>query len=160
MKKLSESIWGDIRKKSLGQEERQENAFNPDYIDFGDDTTVYWTKKTIDINGNNRFLFDEIKDYNNNGWRLPTFEEVNQINWYDCKIYSHKGDTYIKLQNGEFIIECGDLGNINMWMKEEKSNFMKNSYGYNNNQGTHEFSIKRFNRNYSTLYLLLVKDKK
>lgn len=160
MKKLSESVWGSIRKKSLGQEERQENAFNPDFIDFGDDTTVYWTKKNIEINGNNRFLFDEVKDYNNNGWRLPTFEEVSQINWYDCEIYSHKGDTYIKLQNGEFVIESAGLGNINMWMKEEKSNFMKNSYGYNNNQGTHEFSIKRFNRNYSTLYLLLVKDKK
>ena len=25
MKKLSESVWGDIRKKSLGQEERQED---------------------------------------------------------------------------------------------------------------------------------------
>ena len=28
MKKLSESVWGDIRKKSLGQEEREENAIN------------------------------------------------------------------------------------------------------------------------------------
>ena len=154
---VNESVWGDIRKKSLGQEERQEFAFNPDYIDFGDKTTVYWTTNCFSYENQVKFYYDNIEGYENNGWRLPTMAEVGQLDWENCQIYMSSGKTYVKLNGGEFIFDDAGLSHINMWMQE--GGYNNNAYGYNNSQGTHEFSIKRFNRNYTALYVLLVKDK-
>ena len=154
---MNESVWGDIRKKSLGQEERQEFAFNPDYIDFGDKTTVYWTSNCFSYENRVKFYYDNIEGYENNGWRLPTMAEVGQLDWENCQIYMSGGKTYVKLNGGEFIFNDAGLSHINMWMQE--GGYNNNAYGYNNSQGTHEFSIKRFNSNYTALYVLLVKDK-
>ena len=78
---VNESFWGDVHKRSRGDEIRKEDAYNPEYIDFGEDTTVYWAKHNFEIDGETRFTFDEVKDFNNDGWRLPTTEEVQQLQW-------------------------------------------------------------------------------
>ena len=85
MKKLSESVWGDIRKKSLGKEERLERKSNvKDMIPIDLGLSVLWADRNLEINGNNKFLIDEIKDYEPDGWRRPTREEADELlkcNW-------------------------------------------------------------------------------
>lgn len=84
MRKLSnifESAWGEMRKRSAGEQVRKEDEFNPEYVDLGEDTTVYWAIDNLEIDDEIMFTFDEVKDFNRDGWRLPTAEEVKQISW-------------------------------------------------------------------------------
>lgn len=162
MRKLSESVWGDLRKKSLGQVDRQEDAFNPDFIDFGDDTTVYWSKNGLVIDDKSKFHFDEVENYNNNGWRLPTIDEIKQIDWENKTLTWKDNLLHIKLSGGEFILNSSGMNNINMWAQQPHNNFPGSAYayGYNFNNGDRSFSIKMFNRKHSNLLVLLVKDKR
>ena len=89
MKKLSESIWGDIRKKSLGTEERLERKSNvKDMVPVDLGLSVLWADRNLEINGNNKFLIDEIKDYEPDGWRRPTREEADEL--LKCKWTSNR----------------------------------------------------------------------
>ena len=64
VKKLSESVWGDIRKKSLGQEEREENSLDnltpQEFYEYLLNT--YVAKMYFDLNLNSSAY--EITDYN------------------------------------------------------------------------------------------------
>jgi len=78
---LKESVWGGMLSRSTGDVKRKEDEYHPEYFDFGEGTTVYWATNNLEIDGKIEFQFEEIKDYNNNGWRLPTEEEVKQLKW-------------------------------------------------------------------------------
>lgn len=80
MKKLSESVWGDIRKRADGKTERQENTFkfNIDKlkeVDLGLYVPFYWADFDLEANGEYFFNWYEVEamlpQIKKTGWRLP-----------------------------------------------------------------------------------------
>ena len=79
-KAVEESVWGDIRKKSLGQEARMEESGNVKDlkpVDLG--LSVLWADKDFELNGETEFYIDDIKDIAPAGWRRPTREEADEL---------------------------------------------------------------------------------
>lgn len=159
LSKITESIWSDMQDRSSGDTVRKEDKFNPDYVDFGDDTTVYWAIYNLEIDGEGKFYFDDIKDYNNNGWRLPTVDEVSQLKW-NIWISWYEGCNHLKFDDGnELKLKTNGSGGFNMWTKEINTKFPNAAYayGFNNSQ---DFDITSFNKSINRLFVFLVKDKK
>ena len=85
MKKLSqitESVWGDIRKRGLGDEIKKEdevsNIKKLKPIDMGG--SVLWADDDIFYDGECLFTFDEAFELvKNSGWRLPTLQDVAEL---------------------------------------------------------------------------------
>lgn len=160
MKKLSESVWMDIHKRSTGEGERQEDAFHPDYIDFGPDTTVYWAVDNLEIDGEGKLSFEDVKDYNNNGWRLPTLEEVNQVNWNDIRTPWYDHCTHLLFPDGnELKLKRESNNGFHMWASDYDPKFPScaQSYGFDNMS---KFNTDSFNINWNKLYVFLVKSKR
>ena len=159
LSKITESIWSDMQDRSSGETIRKEDKFNPDYVDFGDDTTVYWAIDNLEIDGEGKFYFDDIKDYNNNGWRLPTVDEVNQLKW-NIWISWYEGCNHLKFDDGnELKLKTNGSGGFNMWTKEINTKFPNAAYAYGFNN-SHDFDITSFNKSINRLFVFLVKDKK
>ena len=159
LSKITESIWSDMQDRSSGDKIRQEDKFNPDYVDFGDDTTVYWAIDNLEIDGEGKFYFDDIKDYNNNGWRLPTVDEVNQLKW-NIWISWNKGCNHLKFDDGnELKLKTNGSGGFHMWTKEINTKFPNAAYAYGFDN-SHDFDITSFNKSINRLFVFLVKDKK
>ena len=158
LSKITESIWSDMQDRSSGETIRKEDKFNPDYVDFGDDTTVYWTIDNLEINGEGKFYFDDIKDYNNNGWRLPTVDEVNQLKW-NIWISWYEGCKHLQFDDGnELKLKTNGSGGFHMWTKDNtKFPDAAYAYGFDNSQ---HFDITSFNKSINKLFVFLVKDKK
>ncbi len=154
-----ESIWSDIQDRSAGDVVRDEDKFNPDYVDFGEDTTVYWAVDNLEIDGEVKFYFDDVKDYNNNGWRLPTVDEVNQLKW-NVRIAWYEGCKHLKFDDGnELRLKTNGSGGFHMWTKEINVKFPSGAYAYGfDNMNT--FNIDSFNKSINRLFVFLVKDKK
>ena len=159
LSKITESIWSDIQDRSSGDTVREEDKFNPDYVDFGDDTTVYWAIDNLEIDGEGKFYFDDIKDYNNNGWRLPTVDEVNQLKW-NIWISWNKGCNHLKFDDGnELKLKTNNNDGFHMWTKEINTKFPNTAYAYGFDN-SHDFDITSFNKSINRLFVFLVKDKK
>ena len=159
LSKITESIWSDMQDRSAGDTVREEDKFNPDYVDFGDDTTVYWAIDNLEIDGEGKFYFDDIKDYTNNGWRLPTVDEVNQLKW-NIWISWYEGCNHLKFDDGnELKLKTNGSGGFNMWTKEINTKFPNAAYAYGFNN-SHDFDITSFNKSINRLFVFLVKDKK
>ena len=159
LSKITESIWSDMQDRSSGDKIRQEDKFNPDYVDFGDDTTVYWAIDNLEIDGEGKFYFDDIKDYNNNGWRLPTVDEVNQLKW-NIWISWYEGCDHLKFDDGnELKLKTNDSDGFHMWTKEINTKFPDAAYAYGFDN-SHDFDITSFNKSINRLFVFLVKDKK
>ena len=158
LSKITESIWSDMQDRSAGDAVRKEDKFNPDYVDFGDDTTVYWAIDNLEIDGEGKFDFDDIKDYNNNGWRLPTVKEVNQLKW-NIWIAWYKGCYHLQFDDGnELKLKTNGSGGFHMWTKDNtKFPNIAYAYGFDNSQ---HFDITSFNKSINKLFVFLVKDKK
>ena len=83
MKKLSESVWSDIHKRSNGDQLRKEDELtNIRYLkplDMGG--SVLWADNDLELkDGETYFTFDEVFELiNNSDWRLPTLEEVAEF---------------------------------------------------------------------------------
>lgn len=133
-----------------------------EYIDFGDKTTVYWAKYALEIDGENRFYFDEVKDFNEFGWRLPTVKEVKEIfkpktrwdsPWYDgCRI--------IKIKGEELRIKGNVSDGFHIWTKDADNRWdapHAYSYGIDN---SYVFDIDSYSTTINRLYVFLVRDKK
>ena len=161
MKKLSnidESVWGDIRRRGIGSSEKQEDTFNPDYIDFGKNTTVYWAIDNLQIDGKVKFQFDEVRVYNNNGWRLPTKEEVEQLNWDGAKLQYKIGFKYFIFPDGNKLeIRTNGEGGTRMWTSEIVEKYPTGAWGYGLNNAE-KYTSDPFNRG-TKLFVFLVKDK-
>ena len=159
LSKITESIWSDMQDRSSGETIRKEDKFNPDYVDFGDDTTVYWAIDNLEIDGKGKFYFDDIKDYNNNGWRLPTVDEVNQLKW-NIWISWYEGCNHLKFDDGnELKLKTNDSDGFHMWTKEINTKFPDAAYAYGFDN-SHDFDITSFNKSINRLFVFLVKDKK
>ena len=108
MKKLSESVWGDLRKKSLGQEERIEdkigNLKDLSPVDMGESSGVLWADTDLILNdGTYKFTYEEaeilqkkISELPNKSlseWRLPTHDETEIIrNFILKKSYAYDNE--------------------------------------------------------------------
>ena len=159
LSKITESIWSDMQDRSSGDTVRKEDKFNPDYVDFGDDTTVYWAIDNLEIDGEGKFYFDDIKDYNNNGWRLPTVDEVNQLKW-NIWISWYEGCNHLKFDDGnELKLKTNNNDGFHMWTKEINTKFPNTAYAYGFDN-SHDFDITSFNKSINRLFVFLVKDKK
>lgn len=157
MKKLSESIWSDIQDRSTGEQERKEDE--PEYVDFGKNTTVYWAVENLQINDGNRFYFYDVKDYNKNGWRLPTVDEVKQVDWTHVRKSWYDGYIHILFPDkNELRIKSNDNYGFHMWTSEPDPKFKTcaYSYGYDNMS---KFDINPTGKLINRLYVFLVKDK-
>lgn len=169
MKQLSkivkESVWADIHKRSNGEQERKEDRFNPEYVDFGPDTTVYWAKDALEIDGENRFYFEDVENYNNNGWRLPTLEEVKQVDFQNCRRSWYRDDDgvgyhWIKLENGTLRIKTEEsIYGFSAWTKDRLEKWQNHAYDYGYDNMS-KFDIDSDNIHQTRLYVFLVKDKK
>ena len=155
-----------IDEMSIRNKEVDANVINQDgereFIDFGGNTTVLWAKYALEIDGKNTFSFDEVKDFYDNGWRLPTVEEVKQIfkpntrwnaPWYDgCRIIKIKGEE-LRIRGEE------PWNGFNIWTKDEDTRWEAPhaySYGISN---SYEFDIHSYGT-WQRFYVFLVKDKK
>ena len=161
---LKESTWNDIRKQSAGTVDRKEDDT---YVDFGPNTTVYWSKDALEIDGRNRFYFEEMENYSHNGWRLPTVDEVKEIEhelWHIDQSWYRDDDgvgyEWLEFPHGTLRIksEMGFDGGCRMWTKERHPRFKNCAYdfGFNNSS---KFSIDTAGINSARLYVFLVKDK-
>ena len=155
---IGESVWGGMLDRSIGDTVRKEDAFNPEYIDFGENTTVYWAVENLQIDGDSRFTFYKVQNYNNNGWRLPTIEEVNQIDWSVATKWWSGGHWNISPVKDHILKLFSGTGvSLYMWTCEENKAFTSAAYAYGF-YDAHEYSLKDFNKN-CKLFVLLVKDK-
>ena len=162
MKKLSkiiESIWSDMQDRSAGDVVRKEDDYNPEYVDFGEGTTVYWAVDNLKIDGEIKFNFDDVKDINKNGWRLPTVDEVNQLKW-NINISWYDGCNHLKFEDGnELRLATYRIGGFHMWTNELNKKFPTSAYSYGfDNMGI--FNIDSFSISFNKLFVFLVKDKK
>ncbi len=154
-----ESIWSDIQDRSAGDVVRDEDKFNPDYTDFGPNTTVYWAIDNLEIDGKVKFYFDDVKDYNNNGWRLPTIDEVNQLKW-NIRISWYDECRHLEFDSGdELKLKTHGSGGFHMWTKEINPKFPSGAYAYGFDN-SYNFDISNFNKSINKLFVFLVKDKK
>ena len=165
MKKLShitESVWSDIQDRNSGEVVRKEDQFNPEYIDFGDNTTVYWAKENLVIDGKSEFYFDDVQNYNNNGWRLPTNKEVQELNWSKADIYWAYGYVNIEfkgIEDGILRIKRGvSSTGFHMWTKDRHERFKNDTYAYGYDNSYH-FMVEPWGH-INKCYVFLVKDKK
>ena len=155
----NESIWSDIQDRSSGDVVRDEDKFNPDYTDFGPNTTVYWVIDNLEIDGKVKFYFDDVKDYNNNGWRLPTIDEVNQLKW-NIRISWYDECRHLEFDSGnELKLKTHGSGGFHMWTKEINPKFPSGAYAYGFDN-SYNFDISNFNKSINKLFVFLVKDKK
>ena len=106
MRKLSninESAWGDMRHRSSGQIIRKEdditNIKSLEPVDMGG--SVLWADRDLESDENVYFSFpDANKIIEKSGWRLPTFNEVAELN---------KMSTIYKNTYEEYILHSGKL---------------------------------------------------
>ena len=158
-KPVNESLWSDMEDRSIGDRVREEDKFNPEYVDFGENTIVYWAVENLIIDGCSKLYFDEVKDYNNNGWRLPTVKEVKQVDWTRVRKSWYEGYIHILFWGGdELRIKSNDNYGFHMWTSEtdKKNPTAAWSYGFDNMS---KFDIDAFNKRFNRLYVFLVKDK-
>ncbi len=165
---LEESVWGGILDKGAGESIKKEDEYNPDYIDFGNNTTVYWAENNLIIDGDPKFKYNWINGwlkYNGNGWRLPTQEEVDQLKWKS---------PVVNLKTGEYLFPIGGrdedryliytkitnyTSTSDRFMTKDESTFDHNfiiTYGFDN---VGRFKILGVNKEVR-MPVFLVKDKK
>ena len=172
-----------MRKRSSGDKLRKEDKYNPEYIDFGPDTTVYWSECALEIDGEVKFDYDWITGWikhNGDGWRLPTVEEVKQLKWVKPTMYaapyndfeygyigfqmSDENDVLISDKNK--LLKYRRIPNVtstvdhfwtnDMWESNDFTNGFIKEYGFNNQWKFKIYIVNKNNRN----PVFLVKDKK
>lgn len=85
MKKLSninESTWGDMRKRSSGEQIRKEDTIKTNIkdispVDIG--VSVLWADKDLEVNGDTFVYIDQVKGFEKDGWRLPSQKEADEL---------------------------------------------------------------------------------
>jgi hypothetical protein len=98
MRKLSESIWSDIQDRSSGDVIRKEDEIVSNIkelkpVDMGG--SVLWADRDLESDENVYFSFpDANKIIEKSGWRLPTFNEVLELN-KNVIIYKNTSEEYI-----------------------------------------------------------------
>ena len=113
---IKESIWSDIQDRSAGETMRKEDEIVSNIkelkpVDMG--CSVLWADRDLESDENVYFSFtDAEKIIEKSGWRLPTFNEVAELNKMS-DIYKNTYEEYIlhsgKLHiNNDLVFEkCG-----------------------------------------------------
>ena len=96
-KKITESLWSDLQNKSLGKSVRKED----------DPLSVIWADRDVEINGVEYFTYDEALKLEHSGWRLPTLEEVAELDeLYEKGLYKSDSEAfYFMTSNGVLTFE-------------------------------------------------------
>ena len=94
MKKLSESIWSEIEDRSSGDVVRKEdgllNIRELKPVDMGG--SVLWADRDLSYGDEYHFGFSDVFELvKNSGWRLPTLEEVTELDNYKVKTIDNDG---------------------------------------------------------------------
>ena len=102
---IAESIWSDIQDRSRGKIERKENEIVSNIkklkpVDMG--VSVFWADRDLESDENVYFSFQDTKKIiKNSGWRLPTFNEISELNTYstmhkntfeECELHANDND--------------------------------------------------------------------
>lgn len=153
-------ILKNLTDEYFGKIERMEDT--REFIDFGGKTTVLWAKYSLEIDGKSKFYFDDVKDFNKGGWRLPTIKEVKQI----FKLEFHagcwkNGYSVIRFTKGiELNVKMdSSVGGFHMWTKDEDNRFKFSRawvYGFDS---MYKFDFGSYDTSYNKCRVLLVKDK-
>ena len=94
---IKESIWSDIQDRSAGETMRKEDEIVSNIkelkpVDMGG--SVLWADKDLESDENVYFSFtDAEKIIEKSGWRLPTFNEVAELNKMSA-IYKNTYEEY------------------------------------------------------------------
>ena len=106
---LKESVWGDIRKKSLGKEEREENHISniKELLPINMGWGILWADQDLEVGGEYLFGFDEAKELiKDSEWRLPNEREIRTLWNYGDRDYTHR-PIKIRMTDDEFILMKG-----------------------------------------------------
>ena len=83
MKKLSESVWGDVRRRAEGHTERREDDMTNirDIVPLDMGCSVLWADRDLEWkNGSCYFNFDEATELvKKSEWRIPSKDEVFEL---------------------------------------------------------------------------------
>lgn len=115
MKKLSESVWNDIRRRGIGADEKQEDKFNFNIkdmkeVDLGPEMPVIWADIDLIANGNDYFDWYTVEEMlpqiRKTGWRLPYGPNemkfiIKTIKKFDKFEATWKAEAYGMLKNTE-----------------------------------------------------------
>ena len=79
---LNESIWSDIQDRSMGKIKRKEDEIITNIkdikpVDVG--VSVLWADKDLEINDEKYILIDQVKNFEKDGWRLPSKDEADEL---------------------------------------------------------------------------------
>lgn len=108
MKRLSESIWSNINKRSEGTLDRQEdiigNIKELKPIDLGG--SILWADRDFQIDGNFWFTYkDAVENLQGTDWRLPTREEAEELFYlFNSENFSKDGVKYIFTNNDSSLV--------------------------------------------------------
>ena len=152
MRKLSESVWGDLRKKSLGQEDRIEdkigNLKDLSPVDMGG--SVLWADLDLEYDNKFHFKFSEVLELiKNSGWRLPTLAEVAEL---DKLQYHHDSESFWFTNNFEslYFKKRGMYHYTAGWLDRDRYYYAWTSDMYNNHQ-VHDFTMDNESMTHSPL---------
>ena len=81
-KHINESIWSDIQDRSMGKTVRREDEIITNIkdikpVDVG--VSVLWADKDLEINDEKYILIDQVKNFEKDGWRLPSKDEADEL---------------------------------------------------------------------------------
>ena len=95
--KTNESIWSDMEDRSIGDQVRKED----------DPLSVIWAKEDVEVNGVEYFSYEEALKLQHSGWRLPTLEEVAELDeLYEKGLYKSDSEAfYFMTSNGVLTFE-------------------------------------------------------
>lgn len=125
LSKITEGILNDIAKRDLTGEKKKEDVIGNikqiQSVDVG--CSVLWADRDLEVDGEYLFTFDEAMDFvKNSEWRLPTLEEVADLD--DNFVLDYKKGTYL-FYKSKYIIEFEPRG---LYYKTAKNIIDKNFY--------------------------------
>lgn len=107
MRKLSESVWVDIHKRSTKETDRKENLpgnmseLKP--VDMG--VSVLWADRDFIMDDKAYFTYDDLQEYfNDTPWRIPTESEVVELEEM-CTVDSDKDSIMIVCGQNKLVFE-------------------------------------------------------
>ena len=107
-KRINESAWGDMMRRSSGEMDRKENiignikSLKP--VDMGG--SVFWADQNLIVDGEEIFTYNEANDLiSNSEWRLPTLKEVAEL--YGHNIYYDSEYIYLDDDKKISFKKCG-----------------------------------------------------
>ena len=130
MRKLSESVWTDIQKRSNGDRIRKENDHTNimDIIPLDMDCSVLWADRDLEWkDGSCYFNFDEVSEIvEKSKWRIPTKNEVSEL-FNETRNIKNTDDICILVKKEDY--ELSNYDNV-LQMSFDKKGYVPGDSGY------------------------------